>query len=80
MSSANTIQHFGNLIIQPYTSSDITPLLPILHQEFPKWDENRIDLTIYMVIIIINHRERVARSIKVYMKYTVMRCRYDKYI
>jgi len=50
MSSANTIQHFGNLIIQPYTSSDITPLLPILHQEFPKWDKNKIKS--YMNIVI----------------------------
>jgi len=50
MSSASTIQHFGNLIIEPYTSSDISPLLPILHQEFPTWDKKRIKS--YMNIVI----------------------------
>jgi len=41
---------FGNLKIEPYTSQDISPLLPILHQEFPKWDKQRIKS--YMNIVI----------------------------
>jgi len=50
MSGAKTIQHFGNLIIKPFTAKDISPLLPILHQEFPKWDKQRIKS--YMNIVI----------------------------
>ena len=50
MTGAKVIQHFGNLRIEPYTSQDISPLLPILHQEFPKWDKQRIKS--YMNIVI----------------------------
>ena len=50
MTGAKVIQHFGDLKIEPYTNQDISPLLPILHQEFPKWDKKRIKS--YMSIVI----------------------------
>jgi hypothetical protein len=50
MTGAKVIQHFGDLKIEPYTNQDISPLLPILHQEFPKWDKKRIKS--YMGIVI----------------------------
>ena len=50
MLTAQENNHFGNLIIKPYTSKDISPLLPILHQEFPMWDKERIKS--YMNIVI----------------------------
>ncbi len=34
--------HWGNLEIKPYKSSNYEPLMPILQQEFPNWNSKKI--------------------------------------
>jgi len=35
-------EHWGNLEIKPYGSSNYEPLMPILQQEFPNWNSKKI--------------------------------------
>jgi len=35
-------EHWGNLEIKPYSSSNYEPLMPILQQEFPNWNSKKI--------------------------------------
>jgi len=42
MLNVKTNNHWGNLVIGSYQNSNIDPLMPILHQEFPNWNSKRI--------------------------------------
>ena len=40
--SVKVKEHWGNLEIKPYSSSNYEPLMPILQQEFPNWNSKKI--------------------------------------
>jgi len=49
MISVKVNKHWGGLQIEPYTSNNIYPLLPLLKQEFPNWSSKQIKSYVELV-------------------------------
>ena len=49
MISVKVSKHWGGLHIEPYTSNNIYPLLPLLKQEFPNWSSKQIKSYVELV-------------------------------